>query len=429
MDQPGCLCQFLAVLGPCSVTTHALPLPSASPLITLAVVHAGVSSFEPRPHMPSPNSSSLPTHNKDFDSKASQMTAIDKEKDSSSNTTCSNMPSTHVTCSRDCSPFLNWNEEQPETEGEKTIVFRSLVATLKFQPALDTSLEAKTVKFLEYVTQKCSPSSDAFLSSLGSTTDDSLKNFIQCIVVLVSTPSQMITAAAMEILNELIIHSSLKVRQALVKADLIPQLISTLNPLSLSFAETINIQIRVATIIWILLHLATQDCLTKLKIEDKNEQQAVHETVFKHVLVPSEKYIWHMCMNRYLFIADNKSMDFLQIITPLLQISPSYQPTMDFVLRMPIYLAIPSFLTFYEKDYAIWCFLHFMKGGQWNYNRKWGDQRHMWKIVLRMLRMEGFEDVIEEKLGNDRSTSHGRQIVASSIYLNNLLGMNLPKRE
>ncbi|KAK2944280.1 hypothetical protein BLNAU_20776 [Blattamonas nauphoetae] len=49
----------------------------------------------------------------------------------------------------------------------------------------------------------------------------------------------------------------------------------------------------------------------------------------------------------------------------------------------------------------------------------------MWKIVSRMLRMEGMENVIEAKLENDKDM-YGRSIVDKSIEWNNLLGMNLP---
>ncbi|KAK2963530.1 hypothetical protein BLNAU_1573 [Blattamonas nauphoetae] len=166
------------------------------------------------------------------------MTAIDEKKATSTNSPCA-----------DCSAFLNWNEEELVTKSEKHVVFLSLVAAVKLQPELDISLEAKAVKFLEYVVPFNQESTEAFLNSFASFSGDSSTNFIQSIVVLVSTPNQAIAKAAMKMLEKLFSWCSAKVRLALVKADLMHQLITTLNPLSLSIAEAVDIHIHLLKII------------------------------------------------------------------------------------------------------------------------------------------------------------------------------------
>ncbi|KAK2964074.1 hypothetical protein BLNAU_1155 [Blattamonas nauphoetae] len=135
---------------------------------------------------------------------------------------------------------------------------------MELQPVLDASLEAKAKRFLAFVIPYDNiESTDAFLNSLASNSYGSSITFIRSIVVLISSASHGITTAAMKMIEDLIWGCSEAVNFALLKADLIPQLIITLNPLSLSFAEA-----------------------------------AVHETILKQVLVPSEKYICHLCMNR-----------------------------------------------------------------------------------------------------------------------------------
>ncbi|KAK2960211.1 hypothetical protein BLNAU_4764 [Blattamonas nauphoetae] len=59
------------------------------------------------------------------------------------------------------------------------------------------------------------------------------------------------------------------------------------------------------------------------------------------------------------------------------------------------------------------------------WNEPGGEYRQMGTIVDRMLRMEGIDDAIEEKLRNDRNTTEGRCLVAGSIGWTNLQGMNL----
>ncbi|KAK2957613.1 hypothetical protein BLNAU_7512 [Blattamonas nauphoetae] len=225
----------------------------------------------------------------------------------------------------------------------------------------------------------------------------------------------------------LICFCSAEVRLALVQADLIPHLINSLNLQSLSFSETVDIHLHLMKIILNSFRFATPYGLEQLEIEDYNTQQAVHKTIFQQVVVPSEQYIGHLCVNRFSIVDGSQSYSFLDLLATILQISPSYQPTMEFVLRMPVFLTIPSCLTFFEYDRSIWDFLWEMKYIQQKWNTARREVRQMWKTIHRMLRMEGIEDAIEEKLQNDEHKYFGREIVREAIEWNNLLGMNLLK--
>ncbi|KAK2958131.1 hypothetical protein BLNAU_6835 [Blattamonas nauphoetae] len=66
---------------------------------------------------------------------------------------------------------------------------------------------------------------------------------------------------------------------------------------------------------------------------------------------------------------------------------------------------------------------------RWSWNETRGAVRQIGKAVLRLLRTEGIEDVMEEKLQNDKNGDSGRYIVGNSIEWNNQVGMNLPKEE
>ncbi|KAK2954629.1 hypothetical protein BLNAU_10480 [Blattamonas nauphoetae] len=242
--------------------------------------------------------------------------------------------STDYTCS-DCSSFLNWQFSLKESESEKVVVFRSLVATVKIQPSLDVSLEAKAVEFLKSVNPYDDTSADAFITGLASISEEYLTDFVQSMMVLFSSPSQVITTATMKMLRTLIDWCSPKIRLALFKADLIPQLINTLNILSLSFTEAIDIHTCLMKTITRSLSLTTPDGLRYLRITDRNEQQSVHETVLQQVLTSSEKYICHLCLNRFSIIDGDQSWDFVDLLARLLRICPYYQSTMDFVLNMP----------------------------------------------------------------------------------------------
>ncbi|KAK2957612.1 hypothetical protein BLNAU_7511 [Blattamonas nauphoetae] len=358
------------------------------------------------------------------------MTEIVKKPNTSSCKAHSDLSSRPFLFSTDCSPFLDWRwYKRLETAIEKTVVFQSLVATVKLQPELDASLEEKAVELLKSVKPKDKEIADAFLGSLGQTTDHSSTDFVQSMVVLISSPSQAITTAAMEMLNFLFLFCSPKDRLALVQADLVPQLITTLNPQSLFFAEALDIHIHLMRIFKSSLWLAAPDGLEQLEIQDHYEQQAVRETVLTQVLSPSEKYIWHLCVNRFSIIDRNQSTTFLMLLTGLLEISPYYQPTMDFVLHMPVVLTIPSCLTFFKDDHSSFSFLTSMNHVQYVWNKTKGEEGQILKTIHQMLKMEGFEEVMEAKLQNDRKERYGRMIVRRSINWNNLQGTNLPEQE
>ncbi|KAK2950712.1 hypothetical protein BLNAU_14383 [Blattamonas nauphoetae] len=355
------------------------------------------------------------------------MTEIGLKTAVSSSPAHSDLSSPQLPFSVDCSPFLNWDEEQFKTVDEQALVLRSLVATLKLLPALDDLLETKAVKLLESVNPVGEESALAFLGSLWRTPDESLTTFIQSIDVLISSPNQIITTTTMKLIRSLISNGSKRIRLALVKADLIPQLIINLNPQAFSFTEAGDIHTNFMISITRSLWLATPLGLEQLGIEDKDEQQAVHEIILQRVVVPSEKYICQICVNRYWILDGEQSKSFLVLLAHLLEISTYHQRTMDFVLHMPLFLSIPSCLASIEDDRSITYFLDEMSGAQedWNINR--GEYRQMWKKVHQMLRMEGIEDVIEEKQRNDQN-GEGGWTLDESIRLNNLLGMNVPRR-
>ncbi|KAK2958230.1 hypothetical protein BLNAU_6717 [Blattamonas nauphoetae] len=347
----------------------------------------------------------------------------------SSSTTRSDLSSSQLSFSMDCSPFLDWNEEKLESEDQKAVIFQSLVATVKSQPAFDVSLEVKAVKFIESGNPDDEDSADAFLNIFGRTPDESSTNFIQSVVVLLSSPHQAITIATMKMLRTLIANCSDKVHLSLVKADLINQLIITLNPQSLSFTEAEDIHTCLISNISRSIWLATLDSLANLEIEGPDEQQAVHETVLKQVLEPSEKYICHLCVNRSSILDGEQSEEFMFLLARLLQISPYYQPTMVFVQNMPVALTIPSCLTFFETDPSIWHFFHIMKCFQEEWNEQGGNICPSWTEMLRSLRMEGFDDVTEQRLLNDLTGDYGEEIAGFSNWLNILLGMNIAELE
>ncbi|KAK2961043.1 hypothetical protein BLNAU_4130 [Blattamonas nauphoetae] len=185
----------------------------------------------------------------------------------------------------------------------------------------------------------------------------------------------MITGTAIECLVNVMDNSSFHVRLALIEADLIAQLITSVNPKSLSFTDAAEIHTYLMAIIMNSVWFASRIGLDYLGIDDPDEERAVHETVFKQVVVPSESYICQVCVNRYMIVDGWQSDRFQTILYRIL-------------------LTITSCLTYFERDVK----------QEW----KWegGEVQQMWKKVHRMLRMEGIEDVTIHFLSQSPSIDH-----------------------
>ncbi|KAK2948116.1 hypothetical protein BLNAU_16916 [Blattamonas nauphoetae] len=305
-------------------------------------------------------------------------------------------------------------------------MYQSLVQMIQERHPLDETSEEKAVNLLEHVHLFDRGEADRFILGLvTSSPDEALPDVVASIIVLLSFPNQRIIKATMMFLDSLIQFCSPSVRLKLVRADLLPHIIASLNPLSLSVADYKYIHSRLIFVIDYSLYLSLPDNLENLRIENSTESQAVHETVLKQVLVPSEAYIRHLCVNQYSMIESDQSYELLTLFAELLQICAYYQPIMDFVFKLPVFSAITSAISFCDEELRIWLFL----GQTCMHQKEWDKQgrslRQYGQIVRRYLKMEGFEALIEERLENDKHGDRWELLAGQVIEVSILLGMNL----
>ncbi|KAK2949763.1 hypothetical protein BLNAU_15337 [Blattamonas nauphoetae] len=227
------------------------------------------------------------------------------------------------------SAFKNWNPDENPRYTNKPKILESLVAWIKDGHPFNDSLEDKAVLLLDRIRQSDSREAEGFIN-------------------LMTRPA--IVSSSMCMLDHLFCHCSPQFRLKLIEAQLIPQIIISLNPQSLVVRETLRINASLLRLIASSLDLATPEELALLEVMPHREQQKVFQTVHNHVLVPSKSYILHLCEHRYSIEIWPTSFDFVRVLYRLLQISPYYQRTMNFVLKTPIILTIPSCLTFFEKE-------------------------------------------------------------------------------
>ncbi|KAK2945764.1 hypothetical protein BLNAU_19320 [Blattamonas nauphoetae] len=334
-----------------------------------------------------------------------------------SRTNSSNEPSQYA--------FQNWDGKRIELFADKSKIYRSLVTMAKNDNAFDTTLEKKAVSFLAQIRPTFGEESDRFILDLTPSIDGSLNNFVTSIVVLLSSANQAVIAATMKMLDHLHINSTSQIHLKLVHAALIPRLLSSLNPLSLSFVDGAELHTLLISVISLSVWFATQAGLVSLKINDRHEQQTVHTTVLEHVLVPSEDYIRHLCTNRTLIVDRSLSDDLMFFLSQIILICPHFHPTLTFVVGLPVFFTIPSVLSIFEDNLAIWRLFFELSRAEKEWSTNDGKPSRTGQFVLRSLRTEGFDDVLQQRLQSDRTGYKGEDLVSYSIRMNNLLGMNI----
>ncbi|KAK2955292.1 hypothetical protein BLNAU_9683 [Blattamonas nauphoetae] len=229
----------------------------------------------------------------------------------------------------------------------------------------------------------------------------------------------------MNLLENLIWRCSVKVRLSLIKADIIPQIITALNPQSLDLEESGYIHTSLVRLLTHSVIFATPYCVSQLKITDHDEQHAVSEMVLTQIISPSKQYICHLCTNRNSIVDIDLSNDFVQLLARLLQICPYYHRTMEFVLHMPLTLTIPSSFMSCPNPHSIMFSLEIMYYSQLKWNDHGGEVRQMGKILLPCQRKEGIDDVMEQWLQDDRNGNYGDSLISISLKLIILHGMNV----
>ncbi|KAK2953952.1 hypothetical protein BLNAU_11054 [Blattamonas nauphoetae] len=337
--------------------------------------------------------------------------------------------STHISEQTHFDPaaFVNWDEEPLELLSDVLPLCRSLISMVKAGHSIDDKLETKAELLLGnfWFSYREADADQSILGLVPSPTDDPLSEFVTSIIVLLPTDHKGLVTTMMDILKCLIQDCSSNIHLTLLKAALIPRLITHLNPLSLSFTDSQEIHSHLTSIISSSIWLATQFGLNKLKIENWNEQQTIHETVLQQVLIPAEPYIRHLCVHSSSIVDQDQSILFMRILGRLFRICPFHPPTLDLVQNLPVFMTIPNALSTFVFEASIWHILFEATTAQREWNEQGGGILQTGKTVLIYLRSEGFEDSMEQKLTTDKNGFWKRALERDSIALNNMLGTNL----
>ncbi|KAK2950822.1 hypothetical protein BLNAU_14240 [Blattamonas nauphoetae] len=249
------------------------------------------------------------------------------------------------------SAFMKWDGKPIESPSERSSIFCALVQMVKYGQAFGRSLVDKAVSFLEHIKIKSESDVDSFLFDLvPSSHQESSRTFVESVVELISVPNQKIVIAALDLVQHIFHHSSLYTQHILVNNGLITRIISSLDILSLSFTDSEAIHFSLLIILLVTVSYSANAALVTLDTVYTDIHQTFCGILHNCVVLPSEGYIHHLCKNRYLIKDNYQSYLFVNLLLQLLGASLCHPTTMELVLNMPICLAIPSSITFFDRD-------------------------------------------------------------------------------
>ncbi|KAK2950818.1 putative Ubiquitin-conjugating enzyme E2 29 [Blattamonas nauphoetae] len=326
--------------------------------------------------------------------------------------------------------FLHWEEQPIVTPSERLTIYLSLVHVVKMKCVFSSSLEDKAVSFLKEIKPDNEKDVNSFILDLvPSSLPESSCAFVESVVELISVPNKRIIIAALELVSNIVVYSAKPTLLILVSSGLIPKVVTSLNIFSLSFKEAEMIHHSLILIILAPVYYSKDMALGSLDSACPEIHQTFRETLHKSVILPTEGYIRHLCNNRYLIKDYFQSNFFVNLLLQLLAASLCHPSTMELALSLPICLTIPSALTFFEHDIPSLGLSVETSIKKRPWMRLNGEMQDPCGIVLRLLRSEGIDDVLEQRLNNDITEDKGREVVKSTINWNNLLGMNLNELE
>ncbi|KAK2956779.1 hypothetical protein BLNAU_8232 [Blattamonas nauphoetae] len=324
------------------------------------------------------------------------------------------------------SAFTYWNDPPMVANSERSATYLSLIYMAKNKRPFYESDEKKAVSFLEEIKPESANEVDSFILDLDpSSLPESSHVFVETVGVLISVRNRRIKQATFEFVDDMVRLSSVEVRLKLIQNDLVPKVISSLDLFSPRFSKIKDDHTTLLRFLYQWIRPSKQITVETLATTHPDEQQTLAEILFPHVIMPMEGVVRYLCENRTSIVDDILSMYFLLNLCRILATSTLLQEEMSLHLNPLIVLTIPCVVTVFEDDLTILMSLWEMTIVQWEWKITNRELFKRWIMVLRQLRKEGHEDIVEQRLQNDIGGMHGGNIVEKAITWNNVMGMNL----
>ncbi|KAK2942863.1 hypothetical protein BLNAU_22224 [Blattamonas nauphoetae] len=252
--------------------------------------------------------------------------------------------------------------------------------------------------------------------------------FVKSIATLISTSNQRIIESTIEMLESQLWKCDHDLKLNLLDTDLIPHLLTSLHAPSISFTGAKDIHSRLISILDSFLMSVIPTILITVRQTEPDRRLQIYGTVLKQVLVPSEQYCRYLCACRFSIVEGGQADNFVSLLARLIEICPEHHPTRDFVLALPVSFAISSCLMSIECQVAMFKLMSGMVDALIDQIDESPQLRQSKAIILRSLKMEGFDDVVEPHALTVGVEKWRWLVYSYSAKLHIASGANVPNR-
>ncbi|KAK2958854.1 hypothetical protein BLNAU_6103 [Blattamonas nauphoetae] len=322
--------------------------------------------------------------------------------------------------------FLSYDMNSELSSENKSTVFCSLVALVTQEYPFTNALQFRATEFLKLLEPDWTDEglTDKHFTDLVPLSNGSPSGFIQGILTLVACPHSSIVAAALTTFRRIVEFSPDAVRLRFVEADLVSNLLASVQPhpqpISGS-AKNIDLTIR---IIVSSLYLSYSSCLRQLGITAAVDQYNHREMIFQKAVIPSTQYVTYLISNRF-HIHEDLIRCFMNLLDALIPIGPSHRPTLEFVLASPIAMAFSSCLSVVESRQSIWKTLANIDDLLRELKTQDKKVIKSGQRMIQSLISEGIEDTLEQKLKHIKDGVYNIRIGVDCCSISRFLGSNV----
>ncbi|KAK2961677.1 hypothetical protein BLNAU_3475 [Blattamonas nauphoetae] len=309
---------------------------------------------------------------------------------------------------------------------DQSTIYCSLVALVKAEYPFDDALQDRAVQFLKSIEPRFGDCdyTTKLVTDLVPSSGESHSEFLEGILTLLSSPCSTVVAATLSFLYQITSRSSPAILTNLIKSELFPKVLATVQPhtLPISGDETI-----IGQLILIIINNITHAhpwSLSNLGITAAVDESTQCEMLFQKVVLPSSQLVTFLISNQ-LILTRSLFRYHLFLLEKLLSIGPFHLPTLEFVLASPIVMAFSSCLSFVESSEHLENILFTFNESLSKWKRGSAEVAQSAKRMMEALFSEGFEDTLEQKMRNDKGGTYGRNLVEKCHVISKLLGSNV----
>ncbi|KAK2943957.1 hypothetical protein BLNAU_21103 [Blattamonas nauphoetae] len=322
-------------------------------------------------------------------------------------------------------PFLNWDGFFPRFVWMSAPIFHSLMAILEERHVMDEKQQLKAVQLLDFMRFRSLLERSDLPELLFPHHTSQHQAFLDRLLIILGCPYEIIVRAGSSLLANWFNKSPFEDKFSLAKEGRIKLLMVSMQPHTRSVEGNKYFHDSLMLILARTIKHGTLSGIHDLTESGVQESEAtIRETILNNLIIPSGTYVEHV-LHQLAGTHTRSEITFVDyFVVHLFDIAVHHPLTMQYLVSSSVPQAFSAILCENCCDLVVSkCLERFAVFGE-KMNDEGGEFLHRTHDLIRMVRSEGLEDGLEQKLRNNADKSLGRCVAKLSLWLCNRLGSN-----